>query len=680
MEGCKGENQIMPHIMPPAILVVGQHEHGRQRAAENLERAGFRAIQCEPDAEKLDETLREEEVQLIVTVGAAEATGRSLLRSLSGAHAWDGIPIFHLTDGSNPSEEQVANIRALLRVRRAEEEARVRLDDMIHLHEISTRLSGSLELQSTLYEVVAAVMELQQAPIGVLMLHDEARHALAPAISIGVSQSVLDRFNPMPLGSGASGRAVTERRSIVIENVFEESAYESLIGAAYEAGYHAVYSVPLLTHKGEALGALTTCWRTPHRPTDWEIRLVELYARHAANAIENAQLYRQLREEDSHKDEFLAMLAHELRNPLAPIMNAAHVMRIHAPSDDTLLWAIGMVERQTRHLTHLVDDLLDVSRITRGKIELQHELVTLRSVMQNVAESSRPYMQERSHEFIIEPPEENLWLDADPIRLEQILNNLLHNAAKYTPRGGRITFNARREEPGKDFPAGAALIRVRDTGIGIAPEMLRRVFDVFSQAERTLDRAEGGLGLGLTLVRRLTEMHGGKVEAHSDGLGHGSEFVLRLPLAPISADTFEGRPHPEHADDIDSLYQGGHAHGRRVLVVDDQTDTAQSLAELLEIWGHEVRVGYDGPSAVELALEFNPDVVLLDIGLPLMNGYEVARRLREMTGQELMLVAMTGYGQEEDRRRALEAGFDLHMTKPVDLATLRDLINSASAI
>jgi CheY-like chemotaxis protein/two-component sensor histidine kinase len=375
------------------------------------------------------------------------------------------------------------------------------------------------------------------------------------------------------------------------------------------------------------------------------------------------------------------MLAHELRNPLAPIRNAAHVMRLHAPNNDTLLWAIGMVERQTRHLTHLVGDLLDVSRITRNMIELHRELVTLRSLVQNVAEACRAFMTERGHEFTVELPEETLWLDADPTRLEQILDNLLHNAAKYTPRGGQVAISAGREKESPDFPHGAAVIRVRDSGIGIAPEMLRRVFEVFSQAERTLDRAEGGLGLGLTLVRRLTEMHGGKVEAHSAGLGQGSEFVVHLPLVPLGPETFEVSAHSERPDDMDAMFQGSHGHGRRVLVVDDQVDTAQSLAELLEIWGHEVRVGYDGSAAVELAKHFHPDVVLLDIGLPLMNGYEVARQLRqEQSGREMTIVAMTGYGQDEDRRRALEAGFDLHMTKPVDLDALRDVVNSASAI
>jgi CheY-like chemotaxis protein len=245
-----------------------------------------------------------------------------------------------------------------------------------------------------------------------------------------------------------------------------------------------------------------------------------------------------------------------------------------------------------------------------------------------------------------------------------------------------VTLSGGREPATADFPQGAAVVRVRDDGIGIAPEMLTRVFDVFRQAERTLDRAEGGLGLGLTLVRRLAEMHGGRVEAHSDGLGRGSEFVVRLPLVPLAPETFEAHAaYTEHPGEFDALFQNNSAgQGRRVLVVDDQVDTVQSLAELLEIWGHQVRVGFDGPTAVELALDYRPEVVLLDIGLPLMNGYEVARRLRQEAGQEMMLVAMTGYGQEEDRRRAMEAGFDLHMTKPVDLGVLRGLLASGSRI
>ena len=680
----------MPPTVSPAILVVGHRQATRQKITSILEGAEFRVIPCDPTREDLCQALARG-TDLIISVDFGEAALRSLLSLADGSTSKEIPPVFYLSHGSAPSgpetpeciqpDELLANIRALLRVHAAEEEARRRLQETIHLHETATRLSQIRDLPATLREVLTAIMQLQRAPMGVLFLYDAERRALTPAISIGLTQASLTLINRVPFGAGASGTAVAERRSVVIEDVLSDtlSLHDHHRKAAAKSHCRAVCSVPLLGCD-QPLGAMTTAWTEPHRPSDWEIRLVELYARHAAASIENAQLYGQLRDEDVHKDEFLAMLAHELRNPLAPILNAAHVMRLHAPSDDTLLWAIGMVERQTRHLTHLVDDLLDVSRITRGKVELHRELITLRLVVQNVAEANRSIIADRGHQLTIELPEETIWLDADPTRLEQILNNLLHNAAKYTPRGGRITLEVARETASENFPHGAAVIHVRDSGIGIVPEMLRRVFDVFSQAERTLDRAEGGLGLGLTLVRRLTEMHGGRVEAHSAGLGQGSEFVVRLPLVPLSPETFEARPREGRQDELDALFQGGPAHSHRVLVVDDQVDTAQSLAELLEIWGHQVQVGYDGPAAVALAGEFHPEVVLLDIGLPLMNGYEVARRLREGYGQDVMLVAMTGYGQDEDRRRAMDAGFDLHMTKPVDLNVLRDLLNSASRI
>jgi CheY-like chemotaxis protein/two-component sensor histidine kinase len=345
------------------------------------------------------------------------------------------------------------------------------------------------------------------------------------------------------------------------------------------------------------------------------------------------------------------MLAHELRNPLAPVRNALHVLRMKCVGDPLVERLGEMMTRQVGHLARLVDDLLDVSRITRGKVELRKEHVALESVVARAVEATRPLIDARHHELSISIPPEPICLDADPTRLVQILVNLLTNAAKYTAEGGRIWLTASRE-------GSEAVVSVHDTGIGIPPHMLPKVFDLFTQDDRTLDRAEGGIGIGLTLVRSLVELHGGSVLATSAGPGRGSEFVVHLPALPYD-------PSRKDADKVAD--QSPWAPPRRVLIVDDNVDSAESLAMLLSLTGHSVRTAHDGPSAIQAARAHWPDVILLDIGLPRMDGYEVARRLRqEPEMAAVMLIAMTGYGQDEDRRKTREAGFDLHLVKPVD--------------
>jgi signal transduction histidine kinase len=367
----------------------------------------------------------------------------------------------------------------------------------------------------------------------------------------------------------------------------------------------------------------------------------------------------QLAEADRRKDEFLAMLGHELRNPLAPIRNAVGVLRLLGLTDPQAQWARDVIERQVGHLARLVDDLLDVSRISRGRVTLRTAPVALAEVVGRAVESSRPLLDTRRHALAVELPAEPVRLEADPDRLAQVVTNLLNNAAKYTPEGGRVRLAAERR-------GDEVLLRVGDNGVGIAPEMLPRVFDLFAQAEQTSDRSAGGLGLGLTLVKSLVELHGGRVEAFSEGLGRGSEFVVRLPCSESA-----GEPATNGA----ARTSGPSRPARRVLVVDDNADAADSLALLLRVDGHEVRVAYDGPAALQEAAAFRPEVVLLDIGLPRMDGYEVARRLRGQAElKEALLVAVTGYGQDEDRRRAEEAGFDAHLVKPTDPAVLHELL------
>jgi PAS domain S-box-containing protein len=368
-----------------------------------------------------------------------------------------------------------------------------------------------------------------------------------------------------------------------------------------------------------------------------------------------------LREADRSKDEFLATLAHELRNPLAPLRNAVQVLRMQAAPSPDSQWAMEVIERQMQQMTRLIDDLLDVSRITRNRLELRRERVELTDVLRVAVETGTPLIEASGHELTVTVPPEPLYLDADLTRLAQAISNLLNNAAKYTEGRGHIQLIAERQ--GSD-----AVVTVRDDGIGIPAEMLGRVFDMFTQADRSLGRSQGGLGIGLTLVKRLVELHGGSVRAGSDGPGKGSEFVLRLPVVIEAARA--GAAGPLKA-------RGKAASSLRIVVADDSRDSANSLGLLLRITGNDVRTAYDGLQAVETACAFKPDVVLLDIGMPGINGYEAAQRIRrESWARDTVLVALTGWGQDEDKQRSKDAGFDHHVVKPVDPQSLLEMLGA----
>jgi len=374
---------------------------------------------------------------------------------------------------------------------------------------------------------------------------------------------------------------------------------------------------------------------------------------------------------NQRKNEFLAILGHELRNPLSALSNALQVVRLRYAEDPTLSREMDVIGQEIQHMTRLVDDLLDISRITRGKIQLQKELLDLTVVVARAVETSRPLIEARRHRLSVSLPQEPAQLEADPVRLEQILVNLLDNAAKYTEPGGHIWLTGARE--GEEV-----VIRVRDTGIGIPPDMLTQIFNLFTQVDRALDRSQGGLGIGLTLVRSLVELHRGNVSAHSKGLGQGSEFVVRLPLWRVRPGS--GGEIRQETPLRPGFVTTPHipASRRRVLVVDDHVGTAITLGEMLKLWGHEVHVVHDGPTAIEVAQTHPPEVVLLDIGLPGMSGYEVARALRQQVGlSRTLMIALTGYGQEEDSPQSQEAGFDHHFTKPIAPAVLQELLARA---
>ncbi|HEX8784015.1 MAG TPA: response regulator [Steroidobacteraceae bacterium] len=375
---------------------------------------------------------------------------------------------------------------------------------------------------------------------------------------------------------------------------------------------------------------------------------------------ERARAEQALQEADRNKDEFLAMLAHELRNPLAPIQNALQLMRMKLSGPQSL-WAQEVIQRQLASLTRLVDDLLDVSRITRGKITLTREPVELSTLITRAVETIQPLIQERDHELTLQVPSELLRVNGDPTRLTQVLGNVLGNAAKYTDRGGRIELLC--SVRGADVE-----IRVCDNGIGIPAELLPRIFDLFTQLDRRSDYSSSGLGIGLALVRRLVEMHGGSITAHSAGAGAGSEFVLRLPLLADAGARPEDQAGLLCAGDEPTV-------SRRILVADDNADALESLAAVLRLRGHEVYSAPNGAIALETAVRHMPEVALLDIGMPLLDGYEVARRIRAQEwGKAVTLVALTGWGQESDRRRSQEAGFDTHLVKPLDLERLTALL------
>lgn len=625
-------------------------------------------------------------------------------------------------------EERAVLLAREQEARRTAEAAQQRL---VFLGEASALLASSLDYQLTL-ERVAQLAVPHFADFCIVDLVDDDRRLRRVATAhahpehAGLMRLLESESTPNWELLRPVAQALQSGKSELASHI-DEAWLQQAIQDEEQAGVfrqlrvRAHLVVPLLT-RGHTLGAITfglTASAGDERTYGSDdVELAEDLARRAAAAIDNARLFWEVQEAGRRKDEFLAMLAHELRTPLAAVSNADYVLGEVGGEDSRVLRLREIIRRQTRHLSRLVDDLLDISRITRGKIELRKEPVDLGLIVQRAVETTSAIIAQRQHELTVVLPDVPLQVEADATRLEQVLSNLLNNAAKYTEPGGQIRLTAEllrddtlpqhcrplptgeHKTPEPDRPGQAwAVLRVRDSGMGIHPDLLPRVFDLFTQAERAADRAEGGLGIGLALVRNLVQMHGGRVEVFSDGTGLGSEFVVYLPaLTGVSIPSLSVRTAPPAADSA--------AHtGCRTLIVEDNPDAADTLSEILELWGHEVRVVPQGFAAIEAAPEFRPRVVFLDIGLPGMDGYEVARRLRAWETEEdvraggsrregtahrrggdvdakpgarMFLVALTGYGQEEDRRRSEEAGFDLHLTKPVDPAQLRRLLETES--
>ena len=540
------------------------------------------------------------------------------------------------------------------------------------LADASATLAVLVDFQSTLQRVASlAVPDFADWVAIDLLESDGALRRVAVAhvnpAKVQLAHEVHRRFPPDPTKDEGVWRIISSGEPTLFSDISEQLLRRTvkdreLLNILRELGIRSYIGVPLRV-RGKVLGAIAfIAAESGQRFDEADLAVAQDLADRAAIAIENAQLYRELRDADRRKDEFLATLAHELRNPLAPIRNALQLLRMPGASAAVADDARQMMERQLQQMVRLVDDLLDVSRITRNRLELRRERIEFAAVIQNAVETSRPLIDQGRHTLTVHLPPEAVYLDGDAVRLAQVFSNLLNNSAKYTEPGGKISLTAAVDD-------GQVAVRVADTGIGIPAESLPQVFEMFSQVERNLNRAQGGLGIGLTLVRRLVEMHGGSVEAHSAGPGQGSEFVVRLPT--VAPATEEAAPRNEPAPAAEP------AASSRVLVVDDNLDAAKSLAALLKMQGHEVRVAHDGRSALEVAAGFLPQFVLLDIGMPGMDGYEVARRLRTIPDlQRARLAALTGWGQPEDRRRSAEAGFDFHLVKPVEPQRLQELLES----
>ncbi|HKO68759.1 MAG TPA: PAS domain S-box protein [Burkholderiaceae bacterium] len=478
-------------------------------------------------------------------------------------------------------------------------------------------------------------------------------------------------------GTGLVDEIKSGRTALITDVLIDDRTREAAALRTYAAmEIRSMICAPIVK-AGEMVALLVVADRNPRKWVANDAWLLAQVAERTFFAVEGARasvllsesrdelerVNAQLSETDRRKDEFLAVLAHELRNPLAPIRNATQFLQLKAPADPTLQNARDIIDRQVKHLVRLVDDLLDVSRISSGKISLQKERVSLTLIVTNAVEASRPLIESEQHQLTVTLPNEPLYLDADLTRMAQVLQNLLNNAAKYTPSGGRIGLHAA-------FDGRQVAIRITDTGIGIPPEMLSHVFGLFNQVGRSIEWQTGGLGIGLTLVQRLVEMHGGKVEAHSDGLDKGSEFIVRLP-AFLHAHESPGTVGDKSAEAVTGL---------RILVVDDNVDAADTLSEMLRAAGHGVRTEYDGAAAVDAARSHRPDVVLLDIGLPKLNGYDAARQIRSHDPHSpALLVAVTGWGQDDDRRRSKEAGFHHHLVKPVDPIALERILESVAS-
>ena len=559
-------------------------------------------------------------------------------------------------------------------LRDSEQRLSIELADTRLLQNLSAQL---IEGQSTavLYETVVDaarwIMRSDYATMQVLYPDHGSHGGLRLIASRGLDETAKQRFEWVsPDDATTCARALQTHTRVIAPDLIEcefMAGTASLV-ALLESGIRASQTTPLISRDGKPLGMMSTHWAAPHHPSERDFRLLDILARQAADLIERTnaddalrESERQLKDADRRKDEFLATLAHELRNPLAPLRTSLELIRIAGNTPESVEEVREMMEEQLALLVRLVDDLLDVSRITSGKIRLQRRPTELSALVDAAVQANRAAIDQGQIHLSVDMPNSRVLLDSDPVRFAQVVSNVLNNALKFTDPGGRIGISAELTSP--DDGPREVVLRIADSGVGISSQMLPRVFDLFTQDEATAYRSQTGLGIGLALARHLIQMHGGSIEAHSAGPGQGSTFTLRMPAAQALSSVAAAAP-PVQAI----------CGGRRVLVVDDNTAAAKAMQRLVMALGGDCRVAHNGQAGLTGVREFHPDIVILDIGMPGLDGYETCRRIREEFGSDVVVVALTGWGQERDKLKAMEAGFDMHLTKPADPIVLEGLL------
>jgi signal transduction histidine kinase/ActR/RegA family two-component response regulator len=566
-------------------------------------------------------------------------------------------------------EAQKLQLENALRMRdEVQRQLETELEDARLLHSISSMMIDEDSVDALYQKLVDAATLIMRSDFGSMQRYDEARGELQMIAHHGLDDEALQFWQWVYPGRATTcGKALEIGKRVVVKD-FE--ACDFIVGsddliAFRKAGVRAAQSTPLLTRGGRLVGMITTHWTHCHEPKERDLRLFDIIARQAADLIErnsSAQALRQhagrLVEADRYKDQFLATLAHELRNPLAPLRTGLTLLKIGTAEQATRV--LPMMERQLGHMVRLIDDLLDVSRVSRGMVTLQRHRVALDVLIDSAVETSRPLINAANHQFTVSVPGGVVYLDVDATRVVQIISNLLNNAAKYTSNGGRLDLVA-------EVIGDEVLIRIIDTGIGIAPEMLPRIFELFSQVDRAAERSQSGLGVGLALARHLAQLHGGSIDVASAGANRGSVFTLRLPVDTAVRSDLSVTQNGEQVRPV--------SPAARILIVDDNADAAQTLALLLDEMGHTTSVVLESPKALAAALEFRPDVMFLDIGMPLLNGFDLARQIRgNDILKEVYLATLSGWGTQDDRAKSLDAGIDHHLTKPVMLNAVEEVL------
>jgi PAS domain S-box-containing protein len=554
----------------------------------------------------------------------------------------------------------VSVVRDITESKRSESALAADLRDTRLLRDIAAMIVDD-DPQPVYDALLDAAMQISRADGGTIQLLDESTRELTFAAIRGIDRGLSSQFEIVDASSGSPcGLALAKRGRV--STIFDDPSLpdpDGSLRAHFEYGFRCGQSTPLISRSGRVLGMFSTHWKTRVVLAEREQRFLDLLARQTADLMERLQAAaelrkreQELREADRHKDEFIAVLAHELRNPLVPIRNGIELLKNSRARPELIDSVRPMMERQIAHMVHLIDDLLDVARISAGKIELQRQRVSLGSIVTSAIEANRVAIDAARVELQVDVPDPNVPLDVDSTRISQVISNILQNAAKFTPAGGRIHVSSRLAEL---HGSPRLVLSIADTGIGIPTEELPRVFDLFAQSATRMRGHKGGLGIGLSIARRLIEMHGGSIVARSAGANQGSEFVITLPMAPRVSSPAESPPADDHTLD-----------GLTVLIVDDNHDAADSMALLVQLEGANASVVYSALEGIEFIEQHAPDVVLLDIGMPGLDGYEACKRIRAQYGSRLCLIAVSGWGQDADKKQAMNAGFDAHLTKPAD--------------